>query len=363
MKLSRKLAAAIFSASLLTGCEQVESMFACAQPKDWGVESLGLPEARSLPFDTARLNTQAIAPHYKNEVPAIAAMVSGNHQEAQAYFDRASALALPVEKFQAVDAARRLVEQRGLYFMASAQAWNSALPTSKAARLMAGTAYAKAADEARDGRFTSETRQQQFIRHGERFQKAADLLEPLTREDDVYGDVARAALIAGYFVRNRHAEAWQSYEKLIAKYPKQLVLYTEAMQYAQPGWSGKAGSQHATRLHELAVKNDLSITNQKLLAQLEQAFAYDINDNLDPKAWRPYWQARTAEAPAVLNYWSWLFKEAEVENWAGVDDLASRLISLEPNHSAGWDYRASWASMRRHSMPWFRRQLWAVTDP
>lgn len=342
MKLSRKLCAALFSATLLAGCEQSASIFACEQPRDWGLVSLGLPTPQPLPFDTSRLDVQAIAPFYSKGVPVIAALVGGRYADAEKYFDEVGKRATFEERYSGVWDVWQLLHERGLYFLPMMQSWLASAPDSNAAKLMLGLAYIDAATKAHGSRYASQTKPEQIALYETRQGLAMPLLDAIALRDDALGLTARSALLHTYFLSGQREAGWAVHEALLARLPLQPAGYINALEYAHPKWSGAQSEQRSTHVLELAVKNGLGAQPQKLLAQIVAAHRDDIENNSDPRAWRPYWTARTEEVPGEFNLRHWLYKEMSVENWNVVVKLAQRIIDLRPGDAKA-HFQKAWA--------------------
>lgn len=331
-----------FSAALLVSACGQGSMFECAPARDWGVESMGLTAPSPLPFDTAKLDVIAIAPLYSKGAPVIAALVGARYADVQAYFDRVAARSGLAQQYGAIADVTRAIDRRGLYLLPSALAWAQASPDSKAAKFVLGEVYTAAASEAHGGGYAREISQAQMDIFRQRLAHAAAWLEPLAKDDDALGLSARYTLSGGYFLTGRSQEGWQTHRWMIEKLPALESLYVNALEYAHPKWSGNQSEERAAQVLNLAEKNGLPLQNQKLLAQIVQAFRDDIENNADPKAWRTYWTQRTAEVPGKFNLTAWLVKEAEVQNWVVVEALAEKIIDLNPGDRYAWHQKA-WA--------------------
>lgn len=236
MNNSSLLAAASLSVLLLAGCGQA-SIFECEPPKDWGVESLGLATPVPLPFDSSRLDVQAIAPRYTKGVPVIAALVGGRYADVQHYFDDVARRPTFQDQYLGIADVRHLLHQRGLSFVPLVQSWFANSPDSKAAQLMLGIAYYAAASEAHGNRYASQTTHEQMTVYGQRLSLATPLLESLAETDDAIGLTARSALLHGYFLNGQSKEGWDVHDALIAKLPLLASGYINALEYAHPKWS------------------------------------------------------------------------------------------------------------------------------
>ena len=326
------LATALLSALLLAGCDQA-AIFSCERAKDWGVESLGLVTPVPLPFNSSRLDVQAIAPLYTKGVPVIAALVGGRYADVQRYFDDVARRSTFQDQYLGIAEVRHLIEKRGLSFLPMAQSWLATTPDSKAAQLMLGIAYYAAASRAHGNGYASQTTQEQMEVYGQRLLLATPLLESLAENDDAFGLTARSALLHGYFLNGHAKEGWDVHDALINKLPLLASAYIDALEYAHPKWSRDRSEERGAHVLEQAEKNGLDPQQRKLLAQIVDTHRHDIELNGDPKAWRPYWTARVAEMPAKFNLRHLLYKELEVQNWNAVKTLAQRIIELSPGNS------------------------------
>jgi hypothetical protein len=332
MKKSLLVAAGLFSTLLLAGCDQA-LFFACEPPKDWGVESLGLATPLPLPFDSARLDVQAIAPLYTKGVPVIAALVGGRYTEVQHYFDDVARRPIFQDQYLGIAEIGYLLRQRGLYFLPMTQAWLASAPDSRAARLMLGLAYSAAAFKAHGGGYASETTGEQMANYRQRMSFATPLLEALAKDSDALGLTARRELMHGYFLSGRAEDGWAVHDALTEKLPLLTSEYIDGLEYAHPKWSGDRSEERGAHVLLRAEKNGLDPQQRKLLVQIVGAHRNDIEDNGNPQAWRPYWTARVAEVPGEFNLRQLLHKELSVQNWSAVETLAQRIVDLSPGDS------------------------------
>jgi Domain of unknown function (DUF4034) len=341
MKLPLKLSAALLAASLLAGCES-PSMLSCEPAKDWGPESLGLAMPKPLPFDSARLDVNAIAPFYARGIPVIAALVGGRYAEVQLYFDEVAKRAVFEDRYYGIWEPRGLLYKRGLSLLPMLQAWLAQTPDSKAAQLMLGLAYADAASVAHGGRYASKTTDTQRAAHAQRLAFAVPLLEAVAADDDALGLAAREALIHGQFMTGHPGQGWAGHDEVLSRLPLQADGYIDALEYAHPKWSGARSEERGAHVMALAEKQGLNPQAQQLLAQIVSAHRTGMDKNEDPRAWRPYWTARTAEVPGQFNLRHWLREEMAVENWNAVAALAQRIIDLSPADSSAL-FQNAWA--------------------
>ena len=332
MKKLPLLTAALLFAFSVAGCDQA-AFLACESPKDWGVESLGLEVPVPLPFDSSRLDLKAIAPLYTKGVPVIAALTGGRYADVQHYFDEVASRPTFQEQYLGIGEVQRLLSKRGLSFVPMAQSWLAKMPESRAAQLMLGIAYSAAASEAHGGQYASQTTQEQFTVHGQRLSLARPLLESLAVTDDAIGLTARSTLSDGYFLSGQSKKGWEVHDALIAKLPLLASGYINALEYAHPKWSGERSEERGGQVLAMAEKNGLDPQRRKLLAQIVDSHRNDIEQNGDPKAWRPYWTARVADVPGEFNLRNLLYKEQGVQNWTAVNALAQRIIDLSPGSS------------------------------
>jgi hypothetical protein len=326
------LATALLSALLLVGCDQA-AIFSCEPAKDWGLDSLGLATPVPLPFDSRRLDLQAIAPLYTKGVPVIAALVGGRYTDVQRYFDDAARRPSFEDQYLGIAEVRHLLNARGLSFIPTIQSWLANTPDFRAARLMLGIAYYAAASEAHGNRYASQTTQEQTTVYVQRLSLATPLLESLAETDDAIGLTARSALLHGYFLNGQSKEGWEVLDTSIAKLPLIAAGYINALEYAHPKWSQERSEERGRHVLALAEKNGLDLQRRKLLAQIVDSHRNDIEKNGDPKAWRPYWTARVVEVPGEFNLRHLMYKEQGVQNWTAVRTLAQRIIDLSPGNS------------------------------
>jgi TPR repeat protein len=333
MKRSFLLVIGLLSAFLLTGCER-DSIFACEPVKDWGIESLGMETPALLPFDTAKLDMQAIAPLYTQGVPVIAALVAGRYPDVDGYFNEVSRRPAFQDQYIGISQVTSLLQRRGLYLLPMTQAWFSHAPESKAAKLMLGLAFSDAAFAAHGGGYASQTTREQMAVYRQRLSFAMPLLEALAKDDDAIGLTARGALLHGYFLSGRAGEGWAVHDEFMEKLPLLAWSYITALEYAHPKWSGDRSEERGAHVLLLAEKNGLEPQRRKLLSQIVESHRNDIERNGDPKAWRPYWTARVEEVPGEFNLRQLLYKELGVQNWTAIEKVAQRIIDLNPGDSA-----------------------------
>ncbi len=323
------LAAALLSVLLLAGCNQ-PAFLACESPKDWGVESLGLAPPVPLPFDPSRLDSKAIAPLYTQGVPVIAALAGSRYNDVQRYFDEVARRPIFEDQYLGIGDVKYLLHKRGLALVPMAQGWLAQSPDSRAAKLMLGVAYGAAAIKAHGGGYASQTTQEQMTVYAQRLALATPLLETLAETDDAIGLTARSALLHGYFLSGQSKEGWDVHDALMARLPLLAAGYIHALEYAHPKWSGDRSAERGAHVLALADENGLAPQSRQLLAQIVDSHRHDIEQNGDPKAWRPYWAARVAEVPGEFNLRHLLHKEQGVQNWTVVNTLAQKIIDLSP---------------------------------
>jgi tetratricopeptide (TPR) repeat protein len=323
---------------MLSACSD-GSIFKCAPLKDWGVETLGVVLPKPLPIDTPKLEVEAIATHYSGAIKMLAAVLREDFVDAQAYWNQAESQSNSSEQFHNIYEAIGVFHDRGLYVLSSAQSWVKTKPDSKAARLVLGMAYTKAALEGRGSKFFSDTSKEQFDLFKGRFSRARPLLEELMQSEDFYGLAAAAVIVHGYFLDGQSQKAWAIYEMLITKQPHFSLLYFDAASYAHPNWGADISDKRMSALITLAEKNNLDPMHKVVLTQVAQNYKNPIEQNPNPQAWRPYWMQRFTQAPSLINLRGWLDKETEVENWPIVAELTNKIIVLSPHHRYAWYLR------------------------
>lgn len=323
--------AALAVTCTLAGCES-SGFLGCAVEKDWALEQLGLATPAPLPFDTAKLDVQAIAPLFNEGVPVIAALVGGRYADAERYFDEVNRRSTFEARCLGIWAVEGLVRHKSIYLLPILQSWQAAYPNSKSAQLMLAIAYGQAATDAYGYGYASQTTDAQRALFAQRLSLALPPLQLLAGGEDAYGLTARNALTHKYFLTGKSDTAWAYSLGWINALPKTGSPYIAALEYAHPKWSGQRSDERSRQVLALADKNGLDATRRKLLVQIIDAYKNDIEASGDPKAWRPYWTARVAEVPGEFNLSQLMRKEAYVENWPAVLDLSTRITALSSHH-------------------------------
>lgn len=326
-----KLLAGLTLTCMLAGCERM-AVFECAQGKDWATEQLGLATPAPMPFDTSKLDVQAIAPLFNDGVPVIAALVSGRYKDAQNYFDEVNRRASFEQRCLGLWAVEGLIRKKSVYLLPFLKSWLAAHPESKAAQLMLAIAYEEASMQAHGRGYARVTTKEQWAFYIERLSLAMPLLEILAKNDDAYGLTARNALSHSYFMTGQSDAGWKVLDEHMTKMPLMGYGYINALEYAHPKWSGQRSDERSKHVLAMADKNGLSDQRRKLLVQVIDSHRNDIEASGDPKAWRPYWTARVAEVPGEFNLSRLMRKETYVQNWTAVLDVSRRITALSPSH-------------------------------
>jgi hypothetical protein len=323
---------------LLSSCTE-RSIAECAPFKDWGVETLGVQIPKPLPIDLSKIESATLAKHYTSDIAMLASVLNGNFDDAQAYWDAAAAIPDQTERLQAFSKGLYKLNDRGLYSLHAAQAWEAAHPESKAAKLFLATAYSHAASEGRGGEYISKTSKEQLDLLSVRWAKAESLFLGLLKEDDIYSWAAKLGMLSNLFYTGRSAEGWSTYEYLIGKAPQNGWLYFDAAEYAKPKWAGKQSQERTQFLLQLADTNKLNELDRKVLEQETSAIVDDVENNPNPEAWRPYWNERVEKAPHTFNLIGLLHHEGNVRNWPKVVEISQKIIDKAPHNVTAWQWR------------------------
>lgn len=326
-------------AVMLTACaDNVGS--SCQPDKDWAMESFGVDIPKPFTINLAKLEVETISAQYHGPVPMIAAVLNGNYNDAQSYWENIGKISDSTEKMRALYAARYSMQGRGFYLVDAAQAWEKAHPESKAARLFLGIAWAEASTEARQSRYVHDTTAEQFNLQRIRWMKAEPILQSLIIDDDFYSWAAMAASLSPYFYMSRTEEGWKGYEYLINKSPQYGWLYLWLSEYTKPKWAGEKSLERINVLKQLAEKYNLNSTDKKVLNQEIDYIVNRVEENSDPTAWQPYWKQRVADAPHNFNNYGILAKQTAVENWPEVLKTTANMLQITPQNKDAWYWRS-----------------------
>lgn len=339
-KLRRMRAAAACAAVLAaTGCSMEWPQCGPATTEDPALADAGLGVPKPLPLDMGLIDAPAVAAHYEGPTRFVAAVLRQDYGGAQQYFEEIAAMADASQRMREIYRLKFALDGRGMYLLGPAQQWLAAQPQSDTARVLLGMALATGATQARGAAYTSKTSPAQMARFRQRFEQARVHLEAVTARGGVAAALAHAGLQLPYFYAGEEDKGWASIDTLIAQAPQYGWLYFWATEYAKPKWAGQAASERLQHLADLADLHQLNAADRKVLDQELAHVRNDMDDNGDPKAWRPYWSQRTAQAPYLRNVVQWLGYERSVENWPMVEKLATQAIELNPQQTYSYYLR------------------------
>ncbi len=311
------------------------------------MESFGITLPVPGAVDLARLPAHLIEPHYTGPFRMVAQLSRGDFAGVEAHWRAVAAIEDPNEQMRAVVRSLDALEKRGLVLLDQAQQWQKAQPESAMARLMLAATLAHAGLETDYETWDPKTTPSHYQRLRSRMAAAAEWLEPLLGQDNLFG---RAAAELNLSVKMRlhpkeRRAAWDRYLGLIDFAPHYEWLYLRAADYASERYSHDESTARRRQLQELALAKQLPDMHQVTLRQVIEAQDQPPEKIANPQAWRPYWESRIKAAPTVRNLVGWMYAEASVANWHGVLDISEQILAQHPHHKHTWEQR-SWALLQ-----------------
>lgn len=335
------LAVALLVAGSVVGCAGQD--FDCDPgDRDWERETFGVELPLAPPVDLTQLPTALIQTHYVGPYRMVALLVKGDYASVQAYWEEVDALPDHVEQMRAVVRNLDAMYGRGLYALNMAQAWYAKAPDSPAAQLMLATAWSRAAFEASNENYSRDAWGAHFFRVQDRVMQALPLLETLMKRTDVYGLAARELNLSARTLlpEGIDDDAWNKYVELIAYAPHYEWLYLRAAGHADFQTRESLRDARFAQLRALADANALPQPHRLSLDQALEAHLNPPGKQPNPQAWRPYWEARVNGAATIHNYVGWLEAEYAVHNWAGMVNLAEKILALYPHHQRALELKS-----------------------
>lgn len=337
----KPLMAGVLAISALAGCMK-QDLDCDPGDRDWERESFGVAMPTAPAVDLSRLPTELVQAHYVGPYRLVALLVKGDFDAVQAYWDEVAQMQDRTEQMRAVVRILDAFYGRGLYTVNMVEAWHAKAPESPAAQLMLATAWSRAAYEASNENYPKNAWGAHFFRVQDRLSHALPVLDKLMTREDVYGLAARELNLSARSMRPEGIDdvAWNQYMALIAYAPHYEWLYLRAAGHAAHRSSDTLRANRFAQLQSLANANDLPQPHRLNLDQAIEAFLYPPDKNPNPQTWRPYWEARVKGAATIYNYVGWLEAEYAVHNWAGMVELADKILALHPHHKRALELKS-----------------------
>ena len=318
----------------MAGCDQQKVADCDPGNRDWERETFGVELPSPPAVDLAVLPTQLIQAHYVGPYRMMALLIKGDFAGVQSYWREVDQMTDHTEQMRAVVRILGAFSERGLYALNMAQAWHDQAPDSPAAQMVLAAAWTHAASEVVNETYPKHAWGAHFFRVHDRAAQAVPLLDKLMERDDVYGRAARELNLKARSMQPGGVDeaAWHHYLELVEFAPHYEWLYLRGAGFAAYRPDEQMRATRFAQLQALANAHALPQPHRLNLDQAIEAYLYPPADNPNPQAWRPYWEARVKGAPTIYNYNGWLGAEYAVHNWAGMVELADKILAMHPHH-------------------------------
>jgi hypothetical protein len=340
--LIRMTVAGALALAALVGCEQQKVADCDPGDRDWERQTFGVELPSAPAVDLAALPTDLIQAHYVGPYRMMALLIKGDYAGVQSYWREVEQMSDHTEQMRAVVRILDAFYERGLYALNMAQAWHAQAPDSPAAQMVLAAAWTHAASEASRTKYPKDAWGAHFFRVHDRVAQAIPLLNSLMTRKDVYGRAARELNLKARSMQPGGVDeaAWSHYLELVEFAPHYEWLYLRAAGFAANRRDEPLRATRFAQLQSLADTHALPQPHRLNLDQAIEAYVYPPAENPNPQAWRPYWEARVKGAPTIYNYYGWLEAEYAVHNWAGMVDVADKILALHPHHKRALELKS-----------------------
>ena len=326
----------------LAGCGQGQLADCDPGDRDWERETFGIELPIPPAVDLVPLPQNLMQSHYVGPYRMMALLIKGDFEGVQSYWDEVGQMSDRTEQMRAVVRILDAFAERGLYALNMAQTWHAQTPDSPAAQMMLAAAWTHAASQGNRENYRKDAWVGHFFRVHDRAAQAIPLLDALIARTDVYGRAARELNLRARSLQIDGIDeaAWNHYIEPIDHAPHYEWLYLRAAGHAAYRTNENLRATRFAQLQALANANALHQPHRLNLDQAIEAHLYPPGENPNPQAWRPYWEARVKGAPTIYNYNGWLEAEYAVHNWAGMIELADKILALHPHHKRALELKS-----------------------